>query len=164
MLQFFKKFTIGNSEYSATIYATLVVSYQLISKSGGVNVYDLGVKLSARHLGRAFLLIEFVNFWFLTDFRFCVFSFKALTPMKFWMFLKYLPFFALYFIASSWALNMSTRIQGAKEWVNILLILFAIIYFLGLRVFFFILWQELMFWTVPYPSGITSALAWVLLS
>lgn len=155
-----------------------IAVYFLLSKKQGVTLGDIGVKLPFAQIGKALLLAIIVfssayallaaaDYWFLTDFRFYVFSFKTITPVKVGMLLKYLPFFAFYFIISSLTFNLTTRIKGAKEWQNILLILLASagslyalwaldyisLYTTGIK----------MFLTVPFPAGTTSALAGVLL-
>lgn len=164
----------------AAIVALLffVVVYFTIAKKQNLASGGLGIRLPLREILKAFLLavvvfasayafLALVHFVFLTDFRFYVLSVKTLTPEKFWMLIKYIPFFAVFFITSSLTLNLTTRVKGASEWKNIILILIAscgslvalsaldyiALYTTGIK----------MFETVPYPAGTTSALAGVLL-
>jgi pimeloyl-ACP methyl ester carboxylesterase/predicted secreted protein len=123
--------------------------------------------LAALVFAAAYLCLAAADFWFLTDFRFYVFSVMTMTPAKFVLFAKYLPFFAFFFILSSLALNMSTRIRAAKEWINVALFIIASVGSLALlaaldAIFLYTTGVKL-FLHVPYPEGTTSALAGVLL-
>ncbi|WP_194165513.1 alpha/beta hydrolase [Oceanobacillus sp. CFH 90083] len=155
-----------------------VVVYFTIAKRQSLGSSGLGIRLPFNEIlkalllavvvfGSAYAFLVLAHFLFLSDFRFYVFSVKALTPEKFWILIKYIPFFAVFFITSSLTLNLTTRIKGASEWKNIILILIAssgslfilfaldyiALYTTGIK----------MFETIPYPEGTTSALAGVLL-
>jgi len=120
----------------AFLLIVFTITYRLSMVKSGAAFSDLGVKLKGGLILRALLLavITFIttymllvlaNYFFLSDFRLFVFSFKTLSAAKWPIFLKYLPFFAFFFIISSLTLNSFTRIRDRKEWVNILLIIIA---------------------------------------
>jgi dienelactone hydrolase len=152
-----------------------ILTYQLVMKKNGVTIDNLGLKLQLGEAGKALLLalitfaasyalLVLATFFFGVDFRFFVFSIKTLSVPKFWILLKYLPFFAIFFILNSLLLNSFTRIRGASEWRNILLMIGANCG--GFLVLFLLDYGALaytgikMFPYVPYPGGdTTSALA-----
>lgn len=160
----------------AMVGATVMLAKRSRATASGAG--DLGVKIPGVQVAKALLLAITVvmaayfclmaaDFWFTTDFRFYVFSVVTLTPAKVLMFLKYLPFFAFYFILSSLSFNMTTRIRGAKEWVNVVLIVVAsagsLAVLAALDAIFLFTTGVKLFLTVPYPEGTTAALAGVLL-
>lgn len=113
-----------------------VFAYQRYMKPSGVTFGDLGVRLKPAYVGRAlllsgvtfgaaYMLIVLVDYFFLTDMRFFVFSIKTLSPQKWPIFFKYLPFFLFFFLVSSLTANSFTRIRGLSEWKNMLLMIFA---------------------------------------
>lgn len=163
----------------AMVGATILLAKRArAANADAKGIGDLGVKIPGVEIAKALLLAIVVfmaayfclaaaDFWFTTDFRFYVFSVVTLTPAKVLMFLTYLPFFAFYFILSSLAFNMTTRIRGAKEWVNVLLIVVAsagsLAVLSALDAIFLFTTGVKLFLTVPYPAGTTAALAGVLL-
>ena len=110
--------------------AIMVISYLLFGRKNGVKVRELGllpggkkllksVGLAAVTVAAAFGLV-FLSDWLLhTDYRFWVVAVKDFEPDKLWVGLLYLPFFLVYFVANSVAINVFNRFtfQG-REWVN----------------------------------------------
>ncbi len=105
-------------------------------KKNGVTFDNLGVKVSGADIGKsallalivftaAYFLLVLSNFFFLSDARFWVFSIKTLTPIKFFILLKYLPFFLFFYLINILLLNSFTRIRGAGERTNITLMIIA---------------------------------------
>jgi len=154
------------------------VTYFFVMKGNRVTYKQLGVKLAIGDVGKAILLaaITFVaayallvviKFFFLSDVRFWVFSIKTLTPVKFFVLLKYLPFFLFFYLINGLLLNSFTRMRDQKEWVNILLMVVANVAGLALLTTLDYTWLfdkgVKMFPYVPYPPKTTSALAGVLL-
>jgi hypothetical protein len=161
--------------------AAFILTYIFIFKKKGVTYDQIGVKLPAKEVGKAFLLalivfvtayllIAVVRYFFTIDFRFWVWSIRALPAVKWITYLKYLPFFLFFFLISSLTLNSFTRVRNQKDWKNIVLMVVAMIG--GILVFTLI--DYIVFFTtgrkawmyVPYPPGdvkMTSALAGVLL-
>ncbi len=150
------------------------LTYKLIMQKNGVTFANLGVKVSGQTLLKSlmlavitflagYMLLVLADYFFMTDFRFWVFSVKTISAMKFGILLKYLPFYAFFFIVTALTLNSFTRIRGEKEWKNILLMIGASIG--GLAVFTLLDYACLkitgikMFPYIPYPANTTSALA-----
>lgn len=110
-----------------------------------------------------------MDFFFLSDARFYVFSFRPLTPIKFWILLKYLPFFLFFYLINVLLLNSFTRIRGKGEALNIILMIIANVGGIAVLCFLDYWWLfktgVKMFPYVPYPPSpkTTSALAGVLL-
>ncbi len=163
----------------AILLAIFILTYFFIMKGNGVTFNDLGVKLAGGDILKSLLLavtvftatyflLVVIDFFFLSDARFWVFSIKTLTPVKFWVLLKYLPFFLFFYIINSLLLNSFTRMRGASEGVNILVLILA--NFLGFAVFTALDYTWLFskgikfFNYVPYPKTppTTSALAGIL--
>lgn len=162
----------------AILLAIFIATYFFVMKGNRVTYKQLGVKLAIGDAGKAVLLavITFVaayallvviKFFFLSDVRFWVFSIKTLTPAKFFVLLKYLPFFLFFYLINSLLLNSFTRMRDQKEWINILLMVVANVAGLALLTTLDYTWLfdkgVKMFPYVPYPPKTTSALAGVLL-
>jgi dienelactone hydrolase len=95
-----------------------------------VSLKERGVTLSLVNLGKTLVfalvvvassfLIVFVADWlFKVDFRFWVIPVKAFTPDKFGIILMYLPFFLVFYILHSIAVNSFNYVNQGKEWVNV---------------------------------------------
>ena len=95
-----------------------------------VSLKERGVTLSLANLGKTLVfslvvvassfLIVFVSDWlFKVDFRFWVIPVKAFTPDKFGIILMYLPFFLVFYILHSIAVNSFNYVNQGKEWVNV---------------------------------------------
>ena len=157
------------------LLVVFAMTYLLFMKPAGVRYENLGVSLSPSHVGRAALLaavtflagyalLALVDYFFTSDFRFFVFSLKTLSPVKWLIYLKYLPFFLFFFLVSSLTLNSFTRIRGEKEWVNMLLMIGASI---GGYVALFLLdysgyWirgYKLLMYVPGFDGNLTTALA-----
>ena len=78
-----------------------------------------GIGLGAVVVVAAFAIVAVVDYFFKTDFRIWVLAVKWFTPDKIWWSFLYLPFFLVYFVSNSIAINVFSRftIRG-KEWVN----------------------------------------------
>lgn len=163
-----------NAVLAVFMLVVFIATYQFYMKKNGATIDNLGVKASAATILKSlllaaitfaagYMLLVMADFFFLTDFRLWVFSFRPLSNYKFIILLQYLPFFAAFFIVSALTLNSFTRMRGVKEWKNLLLMIGASIG--GLAVFTLLDYASLkltgikMFQYVPYPAGMTSALA-----
>ncbi len=91
----------------------------------------------------AFSLVFIVDYFFNTDFRIWTLAVKVFESFHFLTALKYLLFFAIFFIASSFAINASLARSDRKEGLNLLfaslataggIILVVIIQYLGFRI------------------------------
>lgn len=163
----------------AALLAIFIATYFFIMKGNKVTYNQLGVKLAIGDVAKALLLaaitftaayalLVVIKFFFLSDVRFWVYSIKTLTPIKFFVLLKYLPFFLFFYIINSLLLNSFTRMRGTKEWVNIVLMVVANVAGLAMLTILDYTWLFQtgikLFPYVPYPAGnTTSALAGVLL-
>ena len=154
------------------------LTYKTIMKGNGVTFDDLGIRLPGSDIWKSALLaiIVFIatyfllvigDFFFKADGRFWVFSVKTLTPVKFFILIKYLPFFLLFYLTNILLLNSFTRIRGAGEGVNITLMIIANVAGLAVITILDYIWLFKtgikLFPYVPYPPKTTSALAGVLL-
>lgn len=162
-----------------TILLTVfVITYYAIMKKNGVTFDNLGIKLCGGDIAKTallaliifaatYLLLVISDFFFLSDARFWVFSIKTLTPIKFFILLKYLPFFLFFYLINILLLNSFTRMRGVGEGVNMLLMVIANVAGLALLSFLDYLWLfrtgVKLFPYVPFPPNTTSALAGVLL-
>jgi hypothetical protein len=162
----------------AILLIAFILTYFIFMKKNGVTIDNLGVKLCGADIGKSALLALIVflatyfllvisNFFFLSDARFWVFSIKTLTPIKFFILLKYLPFFLFFYLINILLLNSFTRIRGAGEWTNIPLMVIANVAGLAVLTILDYIW---LFKTgvkllpyVPFPPKTTSALAGILL-
>ena len=78
-----------------------------------------GVGLSAVVVAAAFGIVFVLGYFFMTDFRFWVLAIRPFGVDKLWIALLYVPFFLLYFVANSVAINSFNRFTlRGKEWVN----------------------------------------------
>lgn len=170
---------ILNVVLSVILLIAFYLTYQFIMKKNGVKYEQLGIRLPGKEIAKAallavivflaaYMLLVLARYFFTTDFRFWVWSFRALTPAKWLTFLRYLPFFLLIFLVTSLTLNSFTRVRELNNWKNIVLLIIAIAG--GLILFtlvdyltFFATGRKLWMY-VPYPNQTptTSALAGVL--
>ncbi len=114
------------------VFAIIVMtlSYLLFGRKNGASLRGNGVLpgwrtvlhslgLAATVVAAAYLIVFILDFFFKTDFRLWVIAVKAFTPDKLWIGLLYVPFFLVYFVANSVAINGFNRfaVRG-KEWIN----------------------------------------------
>ena len=114
------------------VFALIVMtlSYLLFGRKNGASLRGNGVLpgwrtvlhslgLAAVVVAAAYLIVFVLDFFFKTDFRLWVIAVKAFTPDKLWIGLLYVPFFLVYFVANSVAINGFNRfaVRG-KEWIN----------------------------------------------
>ncbi len=158
------------------LLAIFLLTYFLIMKKNKVTFNNLGIKMSGGNIGKsvllsliifvaAYFLLVIADFFFLSDARFWVFSIKTLTPIKFWVLIKYLPFFLFFYMINSLLLNSFTRIRGASETTNIVLMILSTITGLAILTILDYTWLfstgVKLFPSVPFPppGNMTSALA-----
>ncbi|MDN6735758.1 MAG: acetylxylan esterase [Staphylococcus equorum] len=124
----------------------MTITRVLTPKDSKLSLKDLGVAIKPKALLKtialalivsfsAYGLVFFSNYFFKTDFRIWVVAVKAFTPNKLLIALKYLPFFLLFFIANSVAINCFNYLANSKkEWVNTAIV--ALFNVLGVLVVF----------------------------
>ncbi|MGN6503635.1 MAG: alpha/beta hydrolase [Pseudolysinimonas sp.] len=112
----------------------MALSYLLFGRRNGVSVRELGllpgwkkffqgIGLGALVVAAAYGIVFFFSWLLNTDFRFWVIAVKDFNPDKLWIGLLYLPFFLVYFLANSVAINVFNRFTlRGKEWGNTLLL------------------------------------------
>lgn len=109
------------------------LTYRLHARRNGVSLEMLGLRISPRDLARTvglslcvfagFYLMLFVMYGvFQTDFRFLFVSATVSFPKKMLLvFLEYLPFFFIFYLANSVRVNSASRFEGQREWSGMLL-------------------------------------------
>ena len=142
---------------------SMVVSYFCYGKKNGVDLAEIGVKISLKQLGKTILLAGIVvssmliilgvaDYLFMADFRIWVVAFRAFKVEQLGItFAPYAFLFMVYFVANSVSVNCFNYndIGGKKKWVNIALLAVAA----GLPAVILLLMQY-----IPYFSG--SDLMW----
>lgn len=95
-----------------------------------ISLKERGVTLSWQKLWRtivlalavvasAFMIVFIADYLFKVDFRLWVIPVKAFTPDKFRIILMYLPFFLVFYVLHSVAVNSFNFVKQGKEWVNV---------------------------------------------
>lgn len=69
----------------------------------------------------AFSLVFISDYLFKVDFRFWVIPVKAFTPDKFPIIAMYLPFFLVFYVLHSVAINSFNYVKQSAEWINVAL-------------------------------------------
>lgn len=110
---------------------TTFLSYQMFGKKeGAVDLREIGVAISWSKLGKTVVLgvvvaaatyftVFVADYFFKTDFRIWCLTIKAFTPDKLLVVLKFLPFFLIYYVMNSVAINGFNFVKlGKHEWIN----------------------------------------------
>lgn len=125
---FFIAFWAAVNGVAAIVIMTL--SYLLFGRKNGLNLRELGllpgwkkifqsVGLAALTVAAAYGIVFFFSWLLHTDFRWWVIAVKDFGPDKLWIALLYVPFFLVYFVANSIAINVFNRFTlRGKEWLN----------------------------------------------
>ena len=142
---------------------SMVVSYFCYGKKNGVDLAEIGVKISLKQLGKTILLAGIVvssmllilgiaDYLFMADFRIWVVAFRAFKVEQLGItFAPYAFLFLIYYVANAVATNCFNynTVGGKNKWVNITLCAVAA----GLVAVILLLLQY-----IPYFSG--SDLKW----
>ena len=114
---------------TASYFAFGKKSRMNLQKTGvlpGWNKFFHGIGLGAVVVAVAFSIVFVLDYFFKTDFRFWTIAVKAFEVDKLWIALLYVPFFLVYFMANSVAVNAFNRFTLAgKEWGNTLVLTVA---------------------------------------
>jgi len=110
--------------------AIMAISYFLFGRRNGLKVRELGllpgwtkffqgIGLGVVTVAAAYGIVFFFQWLLNTDFRWWVVAVKDFGADKLWIALLYVPFFLLYFLANSVAINVFNRFTlRGKEWLN----------------------------------------------
>ncbi len=120
------------------------------------------ILLSLAVVTGAFAIVFTADFLFKVDFRLWVIPVKAFTPDKIGIILMYLPFFLVFYVLHSIAVNSFNYVKQGKEWVNLTLMalfttLGALVYVIIQYSVFFATgksWTEAMVPPIPNISNI----------
>ena len=136
-------------------FVLLIVGWYLFGgKKSGIGMKERGVAISGKNLWKtillalavvasAFAIVFIADYLFKVDFRLWVIPLKAFTPDKFKLILLYLPFFLMFYLFNSVAINSFNYIKnGKKESNNIALLAFVNV----LNVVVIVVVQYLYFW------------------
>ena len=140
--------TMGMWSFLSGIFALviLLIYYFAYGKKHGCSPAARGVTLSLKKLGYtillavlaaalAFLILFFADYFFQTDFRLWVLTLKAFDADKVLIALRYLPFFLVFYLINSVAVNCFNynTIGGKKGWGNVIIL--SVFNILGALVF-----------------------------
>ena len=141
---------------------SMVVSYFAYGKKNGMDLGEVGIKISLKNLGKTILLALTViasllvvlgaaDYLFKADFRIWVVAFRAFKLKQLGLtFAPYAFLFLTYYVANSVAVNcFNYNTIGTKKWVNVLLVALSAV----LPAIILLLMQY-----IPYFSG--SDLMW----
>lgn len=118
----------------SVIFLAAFAIFFAMEKKNGYTLEDAGLKVSAKTLGMSacfaallfaviYALVYVAGTFFHAEFGAFKLVLMEMSAFKWGIFLKYLPFFLVYFIIHSLIVNTLTRINGVKEWVNYALII-----------------------------------------
>lgn len=164
-----------NLATGAISLAIFYLLYRTNYQKEGASTANMGIKLPLKDIGKSlllafitfvlsYLMLVLVAFFFKVDFRFYVYSIRYMTPGRFSIWLRYLPEYLFFFAVSALTLNMTTRVNGQKEWFNTLIIVIASVF--GLVVLYLADYMTLFATGVklfPTVAGNSTALPGILL-
>ncbi len=137
-----------------TLVLLIVGWYLFDGKKSGISMKDRGVAITGKGLWKtillalavvsaAFAIVFLSDYLFKVDFRLWVIPLKAFTPDKFRIILMYLPFFLVFYLLNSVAINAFNYFKlGKKDTHNIALLAFVN----ALNVLVIVVVQYLYFW------------------
>lgn len=108
------------------------LSYRFRGKYNGVSPEMWGIRTTVPEFLKTLALavcvfigfysfVMFSEYFFHTDFRIWTLDIRAFTASKFFVALQYWPFFFIFYAANSIAVNSANRVEGQKEWLNLLI-------------------------------------------
>lgn len=168
----FPPFYIGMWCLVTGLFTLLVmsVSHFFYSKKTGFDLRETGVIISFNTLLKtiglaltvaalSYSLVFIADYFFKADFRLWVLTVKAFTPDKLLIALKYLPFFLLFYVANSIAINSFNFVKiGNKEWYNTAIMAlsnsFAIIIIVAVQYITFFVTGEVYYNELSHIIGI----------
>lgn len=121
---------IWSAIMGATILILLFITWRVYSKKSGMDLREKGIAMDlstvVKTIGLAlvvvassFSLVFLADYFFKADFRIWALTVRTFTPDKISIAMKYAPFFLLYYVANSIAINSFNNFTiGSKEWIN----------------------------------------------
>lgn len=112
------------------IAVVLFVTYKFYSKQSGFDLRESGIVMNRKNVLKTialavvvvvstFGLVFLADYFFKVDFRAWVLTVRTFTPDKIAIGLKYTPFFLIYFVVNSVAVNSFNHFTlSNKEWLN----------------------------------------------
>ena len=108
------------------------LTYRVRGRNNGVSSEMWGIKTSLREFLKTLALavcifigfyatVMFSDYFFHTDFRIWTLDIRAFTADKLYVALQYWPLFFIFYAANSIAVNSANRVEGQKEWFNLLI-------------------------------------------
>lgn len=115
---------------SALFILIMIVISWFFFGAKNVSLKERGVSISLGNLWKtillslavvisAFMIVFISDYLFKVDFRFWVIPVKAFMPDKFPIILMFAPFFLIFYIVHSVAVNCFNYFEQGKEWVNV---------------------------------------------
>lgn len=107
--------------------------YRFYGKKNGVDPASMwGIRIGVKEflhtlvlaicvVGGFFGLAFLAKYFFHTDFRFWIIAIKSFSADKLLVVLPYLPLFFVFYAANAISINCANRVEGQKEWVNLLI-------------------------------------------
>lgn len=106
-----------------------LAGYLIDGKKSGDNPQKWGIKTSWANIGKSlllafmvmtasYLLVLFADRFFKTDFRFFSFAVRAADGNILVLWLHYVPFMLIFWLVTSFMVNVSARVKMKKEWHN----------------------------------------------
>ena len=123
------------------------VGYYLVSKKAGVKPEQWNLRISLKDLGKTallalaaigtgYLVVGFAKYFFNADFRFISYVVKWPSSDDLLVAVRFMPLFAIFFVANALCQNLSNMVAGRKEWLNIVLMcLFNILGLAGIWIY-----------------------------
>lgn len=107
------------------------LSYKLQGEKNGVSPKMWGIRTNLREFLKTLALavcvfigfysfVMFSEYFFHTDFRIWTLDIRAFTADKLFVAFQYWPFFFIFYAANSILVNSANRLEGQKEWFNLL--------------------------------------------
>ncbi len=131
-MQIMNGYSLFNVVMGVITLAIFYAAYALVSKKNGGRFADYNLRISFKDFLKtvllsaivfisSYMILALMNYFFGIDFRFFTLSIKTITPLKWSLYLRYVLFFAVFYIVNSISLNTSVALAGKREWVNYLL-------------------------------------------
>lgn len=107
------------------------LSYHFFGKKNGTTPEMWGLRISFKQLlqtfalavcvfGGIYVLVFLADYFFKVDFRFWLLAVKPFSAEKLMIGIRYMVMFFVFYLSGSLAVNAANRIEGQKEWKNLI--------------------------------------------